>query len=109
MSQGDFENKVVLITGASSGIGEALAFEFHRQGAKLVLAARRLDRLQALAQKLGSERVLVVKCDVTLDGDLENVVKQATQNFGSLDVVVANAGFGVAGKVENLSDRKSVV
>lgn len=100
-----FKNQVVLITGASSGIGEALALEFARQGADLVLAARRLERLEAVAEscgKLGS-RVRVARCDVTRDGDLEATVQGAREEFGRIDVVVANAGFGVAGSLEMLT------
>lgn len=99
-----FRNKVVLITGASSGIGEALAHEFARQGADLALAARRLDRLRAVAfscEKLGS-RVRILQCDVTRDNDVETAINDAREEFGRIDVVVANAGFGVAGPVEKL-------
>ena len=97
-------NRVVLITGASSGIGAGLAREFARQGADLVLAARRTERLEALAaeiERLG-RRALVVRCDVTADGDLDRAVVAARERFGRLDVAVANAGFGVVGPVERL-------
>jgi short-subunit dehydrogenase len=102
---GRFAGQTVLITGASSGIGAALAREFTRQGADLVLAARRVDRLEALRAEL--ERIgasaTVVRCDVTVDGDLERAAAAARQRFGRIDVVVANAGFGVAGPVERLT------
>lgn len=99
------QDKVTLITGASSGIGEALAREFHRRGAKLVLAARRLDRLQTLSQELGSTdgRTICVTADVTKEGDLERVVADTIRKFGRLDIVVANAGFGVVGRIERLT------
>jgi short-subunit dehydrogenase len=95
----------VLITGASSGIGAALAREFARRGCRLVLAARRTDRLHALARELeqGGSRAVAVACDVTTDGSVEAALDAARAAFGSVDVVVANAGFGVVGPVERLT------
>lgn len=98
-----FQDKVVLITGASSGIGAALAREFGRRGASLVLCARRTSRLEALAREIGEARALAVSCDVTRDGDVEAAVAATVQRFGRLDVAVANAGFGVAGRVDSLT------
>jgi short-subunit dehydrogenase len=100
-----FAGNAVFITGASSGIGAALAREFAREGADVALAARRLDRLEALASEISKtgRRAVVIPCDVTRDGDLERAVDQARATLGKLDVVVANAGFGVAGKLEILS------
>lgn len=98
-------NKTVFITGASSGIGAALAREFASQGARLVLTARRTDKLEALAQDLrqtGAE-VLTIPCNVTLEGDLEKAFARAREQFKSIDTVIANAGFGVAGRFEKLS------
>jgi short-subunit dehydrogenase len=101
----DLRDKVVLITGASSGIGEALARELARRGASLVLTARRTDRLEALATELERDgaRSITVACDVTKDGDLENATARAVEAFGRVDVVVANAGFGVGGPLESLT------
>ena len=99
-----FAGQVVLITGASSGIGAALAREFARQGADLALLARRHDRLLALGaeiERLG-RRALALTADVTIDGDVERAVTTTLAAFGHLDVVVANAGFGVVGRVERL-------
>ena len=97
---------VVFITGASSGIGEALAREWARRGADLALTARRVDRLERLATDLEAQharRPLVIPCDVTRDGDLERAVAHTLESFGRLDVAVANAGFGVVGPVAALS------
>src|SRR5206468_1632704 len=96
-----FSGQVALITGASSGIGEALAREFARAGASLVLAARRTDRLERLVAELtaGGARAIAARCDVTVDGDPERAAAAAREKFGRLDVVVANAGFGVVGPV----------
>ena len=95
---------VALITGASSGIGAALARELARGGADLVLAARREDRLRDLAREIeaAGRQALVVRCDVTRDGDLERAVAAAVERFGRLDIAIANAGFGVAGRAEEL-------
>ena len=105
MRQEFFLNKTVFITGASSGIGEALAREFSLCGANLVLTARREERLQTLANefKPNGTRTLVTPCDVTQDGDLERAVKLAVTAHPGLDVVIANAGFGIVGDLENLS------
>jgi short-subunit dehydrogenase len=100
-----YAGKVALITGASSGIGAALARELARHGADLVLAARREDRLRDLAREIETtgRRALVVSCDVTRDGELERAVAAAVERYGRLDVAIANAGFGVVGRVEQLT------
>lgn len=100
-----FAGHAVLITGASSGIGAALAREFARQGADVALVARRRDRLAALAGEIENlgRRALVLAGDVTVDGDLERAVAATQTTLGRLDVVVANAGFGVVGPVERLT------
>jgi short-subunit dehydrogenase len=97
--------KVALITGASAGIGAALAREFAARGCSLVLTARRSDRLEELAAELrqGGTKVLVARADVTQDGELEAVVSEARQQLGGVDIVVANAGFGVMGKLHELA------
>jgi short-subunit dehydrogenase len=100
-----FDGQVAFITGASSGIGAALAREFAGRGADLVLTARRLDRLEALAAEVRQahgRRVLAVEADVTRDGPLEQAAARARQELGRIDVVIANAGFGVVGRVEDL-------
>ena len=83
--------RVFLITGASSGIGEATARHAAEAGCKVVLAARSEDRLRALADELGG---LAVRCDVTEWEDQQRMVQAALDAFGRLDVVFANAGFG---------------
>jgi short-subunit dehydrogenase len=100
-----YAGKVALITGASAGIGAALAREFAREGADLVLAARREDRLRELAREIEAtgRHAIVVGCDVTRDGDLARAVAAAVERYGRLDIAIANAGFGVVGPVEDLT------
>ena len=112
-----FRDKVVLITGASSGIGEELAVQLARAGAKLTLAARRTELLQTLVEKIAAAatardalarsnevaKPLAVACDVTRDRDLERAVAESVRRWGRLDVAIANAGFGVVGALKKLS------
>jgi NADP-dependent 3-hydroxy acid dehydrogenase YdfG len=88
-------DKVFLITGASSGIGEATARRAVEAGYRVVLGARSIDRLEALAQELGGEeKAVALRCDVTEWADQEALVEVALDRFGRLDVALANAGFG---------------
>lgn len=98
-------NKVILITGASSGIGEALAFELAKNGASLILAARRTDRLQSVVDQISKQNgvAIAVTCDVASEVDLKRTVELTIERYGRLDIVIANAGFGVVGQFENLS------
>lgn len=93
------DGKVAFITGASAGIGAAMAREFARRGADVVLTARRWERLEALALEIRAQgrRAIVAQCDVTVDGDLEAAVAMGLEALGRIDFVIANAGFGVAG------------
>jgi NADP-dependent 3-hydroxy acid dehydrogenase YdfG len=86
------DGKVVAITGASSGIGEATAGLLAERGAKLVLGARRADRLNAVAARLSSPDVVAKATDVSRRGDLAEFVALATDTYGRLDVLVSNAG-----------------
>jgi NADP-dependent 3-hydroxy acid dehydrogenase YdfG len=86
---------VLLITGASSGLGEATARLAHERGWRLVLASRSLDRLEQLAGELGGpERTVAQRCDVTSWDDQQAAVAAALERFGRLDAAWANAGFG---------------
>jgi short-subunit dehydrogenase len=100
-----FRDHAVLITGASSGIGAALARELAREGAQLVLMARRRERLDALCAELAAAGATAVAHagDVTKRADLEAAVALAVERYGRLDMAVANAGFGVVGAIEKLS------
>jgi NADP-dependent 3-hydroxy acid dehydrogenase YdfG len=98
------ENKVVAITGASSGIGEATALLLAERGAKVVLGARRLDRLESLATRItsaGGEAATAVT-DVRRREDLSNLVELAGERYGRLDVLVNNAGIGPISPLDDL-------
>jgi short-subunit dehydrogenase len=94
----DFKNKVVLITGASSGIGKACAIEFASRGAHLVLAARQyvtLCELTADLEKRYSIKAIAVQADVSVEEDCQQIIKQSLITFGKIDVLVNNAGISM--------------
>jgi NADP-dependent 3-hydroxy acid dehydrogenase YdfG len=91
------DEPVLVITGASSGIGAATARRAVEFGQRVVLGARSEDRLQALAQELGGdEQAIAVRCDVTSWDDQQSLVQAALDRFGRMDAYFANAGFGAA-------------
>ena len=90
-----FDNKVVVITGASSGIGKALVYEFARRGAKIVAAARSADQLSAMqheVNELFKSEVLAVPTDVGIEKDCKNLIEQTIDKFGKIDILINNAG-----------------
>jgi short-subunit dehydrogenase len=96
-----FANKVVLVTGASSGIGRALACRFAQAGCRLALTARREDRLVTLRDELGAKhKPVIVQADLTEPEACERVVERATAEAGPIDVLVNNAGLGEYGLFE---------
>jgi len=88
--------KIVLITGASSGIGAATARKLVEAGHKVVITARSEDKLDKLVDELGEDKALAVAADATQFNEIESVVKKALDKFGRLDAVYANAGMGVS-------------
>lgn len=104
------ENKVVIITGASSGIGEATAKVLAKNGAKVVLSARREERLQKLANEIGANAVYL-KSDVCNADDMKAIVALAKERFGKVDALFANAGVMPGGNMSELKvqDWKSMV
>ena len=95
------DNKVIIITGASSGIGEATAKLLAANGAKVVLSARRADRLEKLASEIG-ENVAYLASDVANPEDMAAVVTLAKEKFGKVDAVFANAGIMPAGPMSQM-------
>lgn len=97
----DLRGQVALVTGASSGIGEAIAEALAREGAHVTLAARRVDRLEALAERLksvdGAGETQIVACDVREEEQVKQAVEKTLARWGRLDILVANAGFGGRG------------
>src|SRR5579872_1711556 len=97
------KDKVVVVTGASMGIGEAIAKEFLNEGAKVVLAARDLARLEATRMRLGSpERTMAASCDVRSRVEIEKLLQAALGRFGRVDVWVNNAGYGLIDSVQEM-------
>ena len=86
------EGTVALVTGASSGIGEATASVLAQEGARVALVARRKDRLDALAERIGTDHALVVEADVTDLAQAQGAVAATVGELGRLDILVNNAG-----------------
>lgn len=106
----DLRNKVVLITGASSGFGEDAARLFAAEGCKVVLAARRLDRLQSLAvdiQNTGGE-ALAIPVDVNVPAEIGVMVQTALDLYGKIDILFNNAGYGSMDWFENLEPERHI-
>lgn len=97
--------KVVVITGSSSGIGQALAFEYASKGARLVLAARNISKLTELANKLreGGSEVLEVETDVSREADCRRLIAQAVNRFGGIDILINNAGISMRALFSEMS------
>jgi short-subunit dehydrogenase len=94
----NLKEKVIIITGASSGIGKSLAAEFAKRGANLVLAARQFVTLCEIAQDIEKQygiRAIAVQCDVTHEENCEQLIKQALATFGKIDVLINNAGISM--------------
>ena len=98
------KGRVVVVTGASSGIGEACELAYAKAGARVVVAARRLERLEALTQRIEREggEALAVATDVTSEEAVANLFRQAVSRFGTVDVLINNAGFADSTPIEDL-------
>ena len=101
----NFKNKIVVITGASSGIGEATAEQFAKKGANIVLVARKKDKLEEVEKKLSKYliKILVQVCDVSDKEQVKQMSETVIDTFSRIDILVNNAGFVIYGKVEELS------
>lgn len=102
----DLKGRVAVLTGASSGLGKQMARAFAKQGADLVILARRVDRLEELKKELEAYgvRVLPVKCDVTLSEDIDNAAKAAEDYYGKVDILVNCAGSSKDAGVLEMTD-----
>jgi len=99
-----FDGSVVWITGGGSGLGAAMARRFAEEGADVAVSGRRADRLEEVAEAVRSvgRRAVVAPCDVTDEAQQQAAVDKVVNELGRLDVAVANAGFAVSGKVEDI-------
>lgn len=102
----DSKDKVVWITGASSGLGRGMSLEFASQGAIVAVSARRVDELNEVVKEIESRqgKAKAYYCDVLDSKSIEECVNQIILDFGKLDIAVANAGYGVLGKIEDLTE-----
>ncbi|HCY8933107.1 TPA: SDR family oxidoreductase [Staphylococcus aureus] len=92
-------DKIAVVTGAGSGIGEAIATLLHEEGAKVVLAGRNKDKLQNVANQLAQDSVKVLPTDVTKKEEVDELIKIAQQTFGGLDIVINSAGQMLSSKI----------
>ncbi|KAG2472280.1 MAG: Short-chain dehydrogenase/reductase SDR [Nitrosopumilales archaeon] len=101
----ELKNKIIVITGASSGIGEASAIRFAEKKAKLVLVGRRKEKLLDVEKKISKFNIptLVCKCDVSEKSQVKEMCQEVLNKFGQIDVLVNNAGFAIYGNVSDLS------
>ncbi len=97
--------RVVAITGASAGIGRATALRLARDGAAVALCARRADRLDAATADIiaAGGQALAVRADVTRPDEIEGFIARTVERFGRLDVMMCNAGFGIAGAIDDIT------
>jgi len=97
MNNNIFRDKVVIVTGASSGIGEAVSREFARYGSKVVMAARSVDRLAAIAEEIKAEKgeVSFIKTDVSIEDDCKRMVEYAVSQYGTVHYLINNAGISM--------------
>ncbi|MGM0530906.1 MAG: SDR family oxidoreductase [Bacteroidota bacterium] len=99
------KDKVIIITGASSGIGKACAYLFSDKGAKVVLAARNKEKLEEIGQDLQAKNrdILTVKTDVSVEADCKKLIDETVSKFGKIDVLVNNAGISMRGLFEDIN------
>lgn len=102
----EYKGKVVVVSGASSGLGRAMAMAFAKQGADLAITARRIERLEAIAEEIKEMGVdcIPVSCDVTVDDQIEAAAKEVLDHYGKVDVLVNCAGSSKGGPVESMTN-----
>ena len=104
----NLKNRVVVITGSSSGLGKQMAYAFAKQGANIVLLARRIERLNELSQEIKALGVdaLAIKCDVTKPNEIEESAKKVKEYYGKVDILVNCAGSAKNNGVLNMTDEE---
>ena len=103
------KGKIAVVSGASSGLGQQMAMAFARQGANLVILARRMERLEEFKPKLekaGAKEVLPIKCDVTSSEDINNAAKETEKKFGRVDILLNCAGSSKDKGVLDMTDEE---
>jgi len=98
----DLKNKVVIITGASSGIGKAIACKFAQEGCRLTLAARRINLLEQLKKQLNETEVLIQQTDVSKEDDCKKLIEETVKKYGKIDILVNDAGISMRALFEDL-------
>lgn len=99
----NFNNKVILLTGASSGIGKAIAIKLANQNVKLILVARRIELLEEISEQF--ENVISIKCNVSKKEDVDLAYKQIIEKFGRIDIAILNAGYSVRMTVDEYDSK----
>jgi len=89
------KNKIAIVTGASSGIGLATAKELLKQGAKVVLAARSIEKLQTIEKELNNSNILIIPTDVSKEEDCKNLINKTIEKFQKIDILINNAGISM--------------
>jgi len=89
------KNKVIIVTGASSGIGKACAINLINKGAKVVLTARNFEKLLKVKEEIGNENIIIVQCDVSKKEDCENLINETIKKFAKIDGLINNAGISM--------------
>jgi len=104
----NFKNSVVLITGASSGIGYQLAADLANEGAQLALLSRRTELLESLASDLiNKTKIIYYKCDVTTKSEVADTISKIKKDFGKIDIAILNSGVGYTSSVLNYSSEEA--
>ncbi|MBD1927373.1 SDR family NAD(P)-dependent oxidoreductase [Trichocoleus sp. FACHB-90] len=110
---GKLDGKVAIVTGASAGIGEATAIALAAEGAQVAIAARRFDRLNAIADRIATTggKALPIVADITDETQVQNLVEKANTQLGRVDILVNNAGIALSGNIEgaNTSDWRRMI
>jgi len=104
----DLTGKVAVVTGASSGLGSSAAQAYAEAGAKVALLARRVNKLENLKDKIekAGHAAMVVACDVSSEASVKSAIEQITQKFGTIDILLNNAGVAVRGGVDSMTEEE---